>query len=540
MVKNEQDIIEPFVRHTARFVDAVVILDNASVDETRRIVVACARELGTVVISDSTGFAYTQAERMTELLRHCQSAFFADFVLFLDADEFIGAADRASLLASLETIPAAGVGYMEWQTFVLGPDDGDASDPPQCMRRRRKVEHRRFYKAALRLDGAHRPGLQVVQGNHDVLDEAGERLTGVTLDEVRLLHFPVRSRGQLVTKGVVGWMATLAGNPDAAHGEQGFQWRDAFERAVSTIGGLGAVDASSASLAYAQDARPGDLLDTVEDKPPAYERRHSTGAYGDPLVLMALSWQRSLVPPKPVIELIRPASASGQGLAGTSFDSTWHWDFLFVDVAPFRFIAEKHCPLSVLDVGCGIGAYLQLCKRLGAKRVLGIDGVPADATVLETDEYLLRDLGNRLELGLTFDLVICVEVAEHLEARHADTLLDSIARHASGTIVFSAAEPNQPGHGHINGQPIAYWLDAWARRGWYPDLVDSLGMRALATTAWFRRNLMVLRRTVPASGVASLKMIGERRFNWYGQEPGIRESALCEPLRGPPAGYEAA
>ena len=37
MVKNEQDIIEPFIRHNAKLLDCMVVVDNASVDETRRI-----------------------------------------------------------------------------------------------------------------------------------------------------------------------------------------------------------------------------------------------------------------------------------------------------------------------------------------------------------------------------------------------------------------------------------------------------------------------------------------------------------------------
>src|SRR5215471_12056770 len=89
MVKNEQDIIEPFVRHNLRFVDCMIVLDNGSVDETRTILVECARELGSVIFADSHEFAYKQSERMTRFLHGCQSAFFADFVLLLDADEFI-------------------------------------------------------------------------------------------------------------------------------------------------------------------------------------------------------------------------------------------------------------------------------------------------------------------------------------------------------------------------------------------------------------------------------------------------------------------
>ena len=89
MVKNEQDIIEPFVRHTALFVDDHIILDNASADDTRRILTELMRELDGVVVTTLSAFGYRQSNLMTKLLQACQTAYFADYVIFLDADEFI-------------------------------------------------------------------------------------------------------------------------------------------------------------------------------------------------------------------------------------------------------------------------------------------------------------------------------------------------------------------------------------------------------------------------------------------------------------------
>ena len=40
MVKNDQDIIEPMLRHNAALLDALIVLDNGSVDDTRVIAVA--------------------------------------------------------------------------------------------------------------------------------------------------------------------------------------------------------------------------------------------------------------------------------------------------------------------------------------------------------------------------------------------------------------------------------------------------------------------------------------------------------------------
>ena len=98
-------------------------------------------------------------------------------------------------------------------------------------------------------------------------------------------------------------------------------------------------------------------------------------------------------PPAPLLKFNRPSIENvGAEVAKAPFSAAWHWDNFFLDIAPFRYIAEKYAPSTILDIGCGVGAYLQLFKRLGAKVVFGIDGLPRDATLLEDNEYAMRDL----------------------------------------------------------------------------------------------------------------------------------------------------
>ena len=545
MVKNEQDIIEPFIRHNIRYLDALIVMDNASVDRTRAIALECARELGNVIICDSPEFEYNQSQRMTKLLHFAQSAFFADYVLFIDADEFISAPGKEALLEQLSQIPEGGVGRMPWKTFVVRPGQESAvgRDAPRAFSHRRAEEQPPFYKAALRLGSAYVPELVVVQGNHDVARH-GELLPGIDLEGLPLLHFPVRSPAQLAGKSIVGWTAYVACNLEARNKSEGFQWRQAFD-AISG-GGIAAVSEAlaSASMNYAQDGQTASRPEPVPDAAPSnYVRRYSNGQYMDPLALVARSWEQSLTPVAPSVQLHRPeVMAAEAGVTATSFDASWHWDHLFFDIPPFRYIAEKYQPKSVLDIGCGIGQYLALFKAHGASAVFGIDGVPAEATrgVVEPGEYDSIDLTRAIALNQTFDLVLCVEVAEHLEETDCAVLLDTIGRHASQRIIFSAAEIGQPGHGHINCQQLPYWLTEWERRGWVPDLNDSLGMRALATMSWFRRNLVVLRRKEdPDDRSAAQKLIeiSEKSYLWYDQEPGIREMPFLEPLFGPGQAY---
>ncbi|MBV8713441.1 MAG: glycosyltransferase family 2 protein [Chloroflexi bacterium] len=542
MVKNEQDIIEPFVRHNLRFLDALVVADNGSVDSTRAILTQLAREFDGLVVGDIPAFGYTQAEYMTRLLHAAQTAFFADYVVLIDADEFIGAADRRQFLMALSAIPPGGLGLAPWRTFVLVADDVSAqsTDPPRTMRNRRTEERPQWRKAILRLDGAPGLDLRISQGNHKVMRTNGDSLPFVLLDTLPLQHFPIRSKDQVIGKGVVGWMAYLAKDAALRTGG-GSQKRDIADR-VARGERIEPNHLAELSQRYANfDVEQDWKATLVTDTPPThYIRRYSSGAAAEALPLIVRSWAQALTPVPGALDLTRPgASESAAPLAAGGFDAGWHWDHVRVDVPPFRAIAERYQPASVLDVGCGIGAYLRLLNKLGAEDVFGVDALAPEMTALGPGQYAFHDLTNPLDLGRTFDLVVCTEVAEHLDPASARKLIGTVAKHARELIVFSAAEPGQPGNGHINCQPLPHWLDLWRQHGWRPEAIDSLALRTLASLSWFRRNLMVLRPEgrVHHDGTFVLEKIAERPFTWYGQGPGIRETPFMEVSAEEGGGY---
>ena len=95
---------------------------------------------------------------------------------------------------------------------------------------------------------------------------------------------------------------------------------------------------------------------------------------------------------------------------------------------------------SVLDVGCGVGAWLAAFADRGVS-VTGVDRDVPDAMLMIDPRHVLRhDLSLPLDLGRRFDLVISLEVAEHLPAAAAEVFVDSLVRHGD-MILFSAAIP---------------------------------------------------------------------------------------------------
>ncbi len=111
---------------------------------------------------------------------------------------------------------------------------------------------------------------------------------------------------------------------------------------------------------------------------------------------------------------------------------------------------------SVLDVGCGQGAWLKVWKEHGVGDYLGIDGGYVTQLFVEEDMFLVRDLKDRFSLDLKFDLVQSLEVAEHLPEESATGFVESLVKHGN-IVFFSAAPRGQGGHSHINEQEYDYW-----------------------------------------------------------------------------------
>ncbi len=121
--------------------------------------------------------------------------------------------------------------------------------------------------------------------------------------------------------------------------------------------------------------------------------------------------------------------------------------------AALPLILEGTKPKSLLDVGCGLGTWMKAALGLGIPEVLGVDGVSLgkDKLLVPAELFRLHDLTKSWSLGRRFEVALCLEVAEHLEAGSAATLIDSLVSHAD-VIYFSAACPGQPGQHHVNCQ----------------------------------------------------------------------------------------
>lgn len=156
-------------------------------------------------------------------------------------------------------------------------------------------------------------------------------------------------------------------------------------------------------------------------------------------------------------------------------------------------ILEYYHPTSVVDVGCGIGAWLAAVRDQGINDILGVDGqwVPLDKLAIPLHDFTVADLRKKFNMTRRYDLAISLEVAEHLPEESAEQFVSSLTSLAP-VVLFSAAIPHQGGPGHVNEQWPEYWAKMFEQHGYVP--VDIVRPRVWANPDvcwWFAQNTLV-------------------------------------------------
>ena len=124
---------------------------------------------------------------------------------------------------------------------------------------------------------------------------------------------------------------------------------------------------------------------------------------------------------------------------------------------------------SVVDIGCGEGLWLKAFSEAGVIDIEGYDGeyVVRENLKIPQERFHSANLEHIIPLTRTFDLAVCLEVAEHVSHLQSRTLIESLTK-AAPVILFSAAIPGQGGVRHINEQWPDYWEERFKEKGYVP------------------------------------------------------------------------
>lgn len=158
-------------------------------------------------------------------------------------------------------------------------------------------------------------------------------------------------------------------------------------------------------------------------------------------------------------------------------------------------------PETMIDLGCGSGAMCKVAGRLGCIS----DGFDCaiDQMILGDNMSLHRtNLTDRhaIPTGLSADLVLCLEVAEHIAPGEGEeTLLQNVNVATADVLLFSAAVLGQGGCGHVNEQSHDYWRDKLTDLGLVEDTSLTARLRYIWSEVapdawWYGQNVMVFRR----------------------------------------------
>ncbi len=194
IVKNEADVIEAFLRHTRAWVDHHLVFDHDSTDGTREILGKLLAEGLPLTVFTDEALGNLQQARSNHLSRLAASDWGADWVLPLDADEFLTGPGRGALENSLATFAPDAPASQPLLNYYPTRED-DAAEP-NAVRRLTHCKPGNTQKimvpAALALDATAFAG----KGSHAVYRDDRAIPDRRLPESFQLAHFPLRTPGQ--------------------------------------------------------------------------------------------------------------------------------------------------------------------------------------------------------------------------------------------------------------------------------------------------------------------------------------------------------
>jgi len=213
VIRNESDILEAFVRYHLSMFDRMIILNHRSVDSSAQILQSLIREGLSLEYRQENRNDFQQSFFMTRLMKEAVLDYGADWVLPLDADEFITADGAERVRDIIEKFPQDKIIKMPWRTYVpLPSDDFQEPDVLKRIQHYRRIENQGLLKIIIPRSLAMKKNGTIAMGNHGFVRQRFRKqkeFPYTHADQLVMAHFPVRSVQQLMVKVLAGWLACL-------------------------------------------------------------------------------------------------------------------------------------------------------------------------------------------------------------------------------------------------------------------------------------------------------------------------------------------
>jgi O-antigen biosynthesis protein len=132
-------------------------------------------------------------------------------------------------------------------------------------------------------------------------------------------------------------------------------------------------------------------------------------------------------------------------------------------------IVEQLQPQTVLDAGCAMGFLVEMLRRRGVE-AYGVDVSEYAIEQVHADARPYCWVGSVAEpFPQTYDLIVCIEVLEHVPHDEAERAVANFCRHAR-SVLFSSSPFDYKEPTHFNVQAPEYWAAIFAQHGFYRDV----------------------------------------------------------------------
>ena len=146
---------------------------------------------------------------------------------------------------------------------------------------------------------------------------------------------------------------------------------------------------------------------------------------------------------------------------------------------------------TIVDIGCGDGSYTNHFNEKGFT-CIGFDGSPLTPELTDYTCYI-RDFSNPIDVG-KYDLVLSLEVGEHIPLEYEQIFLDNLCRAAKNDIILSWAIIGQGGWGHVNCRNNNYIINQMLMRDFNLDMEKTKILRENCSLYWFTNTIMYFKK----------------------------------------------
>lgn len=234
--KNEKDIIESFCRYNLTYCDELIIYERGSSDNTNRIIKKLIEEGLPIYLYDDPAVVLPPFEKGNvndDMAYKAINEYGADLVIPLDTDEFIYHIDGENPRKALEALCENVEYQMLWRTYVyerepdisLGffPNNFTYYRNPEMENNKLYERHKKVVLSKYLMQEKH---AKFARGTHFLVipEEYRHQVKIEIHDKIVFAHFPVRSKAQIMKKGILNWLY-LWGNKRRPH----YMHRDIFD-----------------------------------------------------------------------------------------------------------------------------------------------------------------------------------------------------------------------------------------------------------------------------------------------------------------------